>query len=64
MVQKERGLRILAELIKPGTDNKPAGTYKEVGPRGGNVANPRVVRIDSGDRLPPTQKSGYKWKKQ
>lgn len=51
------------DLIKPGTDNKPAGTYTEVGPRGGSVPNPRVVRIDKGDRLPPTQKSGNKWTK-
>lgn len=51
------------ELINPGTDNKPSGTYREVGPRGGAVSNPRVVRIDSGDRLPPTQKPGNKWTK-
>ncbi|MFR3499832.1 MAG: YjzC family protein [Paraclostridium bifermentans] len=51
----------MKELIKPGTDNKPSGTYIEVGPRGGQVNNPRVVHIDSGDRLPPTQKSGNKW---
>lgn len=53
----------MSDLIKPGTDNKPAGTYKEVGPRGGKVDNGRVVKIDSGDRLPPTQKSGNKWTK-
>ena len=45
-------------LYKPGTDNRPAGKYKEVGPRGGKVDKPREVRIDSGDRLPPTQKEG------
>lgn len=48
---------------KPGEDNKPAGTYKEVGPRGGEVSHPRVVKIDSGDRLPPTQAPGHKWTK-
>lgn len=53
----------MAELIKPGTDNKPAGTYKEVGPRGGAVPKPRVVKIDQGDRLPPTQEKGRKWEK-
>lgn len=53
----------MSELIKPGTDNKPAGTYKEVGPRGGEVPGARTVRIDRGDRLPPTQESGHKWKK-
>ena len=54
----------MAQPIKPGTDNQPAGKYKEVGPRGGNVKNPRVVKIDPGDRLPPTQEKGHKWKKQ
>lgn len=48
-------------LIKPGTDNKPRGTYSEVGPRGGKVPNARVVHIDQGDRLPPTQKQGNRW---
>lgn len=53
----------MAKPIKPGTDNKPAGKYKEVGPRGGKVSNPRVVNIDQGDRLPPTQKPGNGWVK-
>lgn len=53
----------MKELIKPGTDNKPAGTYIEVGPRGGSVSDPRVVHIDQGDRLPPTQEPGRKWQK-
>ncbi len=48
---------------KPGTDNQPAGKYKEIGPRGGKVKDERVVHIDKGDRLPPTQKSGNLWKK-
>ena len=51
------------KLIKPGTDNQPKGKYGEVGPRGGKVKNPRTIRIDSGDRLPPTQKSGNRWRK-
>lgn len=50
-------------LCKPGEDNKPRGTYKEVGPRGGAVTDARVVTIESGDRLPPTSKSGNKWVK-
>ncbi|WP_304427624.1 YjzC family protein [Dubosiella newyorkensis] len=50
-------------LIKPGTDNKPAGTYTERGPRGGSVPNARVIHIDKGDRLPPTQEKGRKWEK-
>ncbi|WP_249870788.1 YjzC family protein [Oceanobacillus saliphilus] len=53
----------MANLKKPGTDNQPAGKYKEVGPRGGQVNNPRVVTINSGDRLPPTQEKGRKWTK-
>lgn len=52
-----------AKLYKPGEDNKPAGTYIEVGPKGGQVNDPRVVNIDSGDRLPPTQEPNHKWKK-
>lgn len=53
----------MGKPIKPGTDNQPAGTYIEVGPRGGSVSDPRIVRIDSGDRLPPTQKPGNGWEK-
>lgn len=51
----------MPKIIKPGSDNKPAGTYREVGPRGGEIKNPRVVKIDSGDRLPPTQEKGNGW---
>lgn len=50
----------MATLINPGTDNQPAGKYKEVGPRGGNVPHSKTVSIDPGDRLPPTQKKGNK----
>jgi hypothetical protein len=50
-------------LYKPGEDNRPAGKYKEVGPRGGEVHKPRNVVIDPGDRLPPTQQAGHKWEK-
>lgn len=53
----------MSKLIKPGTDNQPSGRYTEVGPRGGRVDNPRNVKIDSGDRLPPTQQKGNKWTK-
>ena len=41
----------MAKPIKPGTDNQKPGTYVEVGPRGGRVSNPRVVRIGSGAKL-------------
>ncbi len=53
----------LSKLIKPGTDNQPKGKYLEVGPKGGKVKDPRLVTIDQGDRLPPTQKPGNKWLK-
>ena len=48
-------------LYKPGMDNRPAGKYKEVGSRGGAVSRPRSVKIDQGDRLPPTQEKGHRW---
>lgn len=51
------------QLYKPGEDNKRPGEYKEVGPRGGSVPKSRQVTIDQGDRLPPTQEKGRKWKK-
>ena len=57
-------VRDMSDLKKPGTDNQTPGKYKEVGPRGGKVANPRTVNIDKGDRLPPTQEKGRKWEKQ
>lgn len=43
-------------LQKPGeTPNRP-GEYKERGPRGGEVPNPRQVTIEPRDpKLPPTQ---------
>ena len=53
----------MTNLKKPGMDNQPPGRYEEIGPRGGNVSNKRIVRIDKGDRLPPTQEKGRKWKK-
>jgi len=53
----------MSKLKKPGTDNQPAEEYIEVAPRGGKVRNPRQVTIDPGDRLPPTQEKGHKWKK-
>ncbi|MDC7248454.1 MAG: YjzC family protein [Sphaerochaetaceae bacterium] len=53
----------MSKLIPPGTDDQKPGKYVETGPRGGKVKNPRKVEIDQGDRLPPTQKPGRKWKK-
>jgi YjzC-like protein len=60
---KTKGGIKLSNLKKPGTDNQSPGKYEEVGPRGGKVKDPRVVKIDKGDRLPPTQEPGHKWKK-
>lgn len=54
----------MSDLKRPGTDNQPPGKHKEVGPRGGEVVKPRIVKIDNGDRLPPTQEKGRKWEKQ
>ena len=53
----------MANVIKPGTDNQRPGKYIEVGPYGGKVHKPRIVTIQSGDRLPPTQETGHGWKK-
>ena len=42
---------MMSELVNPGTDNQAPGTYKEVGPRGGEIKNGRVVTIaNSGSR--------------
>ena len=44
---------------EPGEKPSRPGEYREVGPRGGQVRNPRQVTIEPGDtRLPPTQKAG------
>lgn len=51
------------ELCKPGEDNCPAGEYIEVDSGGNTVKDARQVTIQSGDRLPPTQQSGRRWKK-
>ena len=53
----------MAAVFKPGEDNKRPGEYVEVGPRGGAVPDARVVHIDAGDRLPPTQEEGHRWRR-
>lgn len=51
-------------LQKPGENLKRPGEHLETRPRGGKVKNPRQVSIEPGDKpLPPTQKSGRKWKR-
>ena len=52
---REEVMEMAKPLYKPGMDNRPAGKYREVGPRGSAVPNPRTVTIGRGDRLPPTQ---------
>lgn len=54
----------MTAIHKPGEDNRPSGTYKEVGPHGGKIPDPRIVHIDPGDRLPPTSESGHRWQRQ
>ncbi|WP_273729934.1 YjzC family protein [Leuconostoc mesenteroides] len=53
----------MSDLIKPGTDNQRPGKYHEVGPRGGEVPDPKHATIEPGDRLPPASKKGNKWTK-
>ena len=53
----------MSKPIKPGTDNQPAGTYHETGKDGRKLKTGRTIHIDSGDRLPPTQKPGRGWTK-
>jgi len=49
---------------KPGEKPQRPGEYKERGPRGGKVPNPRQVTIEPGDnKLPPTQKPDRKWER-
>ena len=47
----------------PGEIADKPGEYRERGPRGGNVRNPRDVTIVFGDRIPPTQKPNRKWER-
>ena len=54
----------MSRLQKPGENPAKAGEYIERGPRGGKVTDPRKVTIEPGDKpLPPTQKTGRKWKR-
>lgn len=49
---------------RPGEKPARPGEYKEIGPRGGNVPNPRQVTIDPRDpKLPPTAEPGRKWQR-
>lgn len=49
-------------MQKPGEKPRTPGEYREVGPRGGEVSEPRQVTIEKGDTpLPPTQEAGRNW---
>ena len=40
------------------------GEYRERGPRGGEVKNPRQVTMEKGDKpLPPTSEQGNTWER-
>ncbi len=50
---------------KPGEKPSGPGPYKEIGPRKGDVPNPREIEITPDDgHMPPTQKPKRKWKPQ
>lgn len=54
----------MAPLQKPGQAPKKPGEYTERGQRGGEVANPRKVTIETGDSpLPPTQQPNRRWER-
>ena len=44
----------MTKIIRPGTDNQRAGTYKEVGPRGGSVPKADAkARTRLGEKVNP-----------
>lgn len=51
------------DVFKPGMDNKPAGTYHETGVNGEKLVYGRTIEIETGERLPPTQKPNRGWTK-
>lgn len=53
----------MPEFHKPGTDNLPPGKYRETDRNGNYLSTGKTVKIDSGDRLPPTQKPNRGWRK-
>ena len=49
---------------KPGETPARPGEYRESGPRGGEVKNPRRVTMEKGDKpLPPTSEKGHTWER-
>lgn len=54
----------MSKTQKPGERPAHPGEFREFGPRGGKVNNPRQVTINPGDNpLPPTQEKGRTWKR-
>ena len=54
----------MASPQKPGEKPVRPGEYRETGPQGGKVTDPKQVTIEPGDpKLPPTSKPGRKWKR-
>ncbi|HEY7417109.1 MAG TPA: YjzC family protein, partial [Ktedonobacteraceae bacterium] len=49
---------------KPGQTPRRPGEYRERGPNGGGVNDPRTVTMPPGDKpLPPTQRPGHTWER-
>ena len=54
----------MKNLQKPGEKPNGPGEYKEVTKQGNDLKKQRKVHIDRNDsHLPPTRKSGRRWKK-
>ncbi len=48
---------------KPGETPDHSGRYREVGPRGGDIPNGRIIHVHLNDHhLPPTQQPDRRWK--
>lgn len=50
-----------SKIFPPGTDNLEPGTYVEVTIFGDELDDARIIEIEVGDRLPPTQSIGRAW---
>jgi hypothetical protein len=54
----------MTDRKRPGEIPDRPGEYRERGPRGGEVPNPRQVAIEPGDKpMPPTQKPNRTWER-
>lgn len=52
----------MAKSFKPGTNDVPPGEYQETSSRGQPLRRGRQVDVESGERLPPTQEEGNRWR--